>query len=258
MNNELSKAREDLEIVNAKLKEIDQLKSAFISVITHELRTPLANLGFALQIFELYGLENFSTEQKGQLEELHQGMIAARKMVDDLVTFASFLNEQGELTLDDIDIRDVVMNAVKSHQTIAQDKGIRLKLDVSGTNFIFRADSKLLTNAIHHLINNAVKFTGEGGAVIVSCWTKVEGLVINVRDTGIGISSERMENIWDAFVSTSNPLQRGWEGLGIGLALVKLIVEAHGGIVWAQSELGKGSDFGFQIPLVAQARSVNK
>jgi signal transduction histidine kinase len=204
----------------------------------------------------MYGLENFSAEQKGQLEELRQGMKAARRMVDDLITFASFLNDQAELKYDEIDIRDIVMNALTPHQAIAQDKGVQLKLDVIGKDFILQGDSRLLTNAIYHLINNAVKYTDDGGSVVVSCWVKSGETVINVKDSGIGISPERMENIWDALVSTANPLQRGWEGLGLGLGLVKLIVEAHGGNVWAQSEPGKGSDFGFQIPIVAQQVTV--
>jgi signal transduction histidine kinase len=248
INKELTQAREELEIVNSRLLGIDQLKSGFISVITHELRTPLANLAFALQIFEMYGRDNFTAEQIDQLEELHQGMINARRMVDDLVTFAAFLNNQADLKSDEFDMRDIVMNAFNPHQVIAQDKGVKLKLDVSGKNFNLIGDSKLLTNAVYHLINNAIKFTQDGGTVVVSCWVTGDGSVINVKDTGIGISSERMENIWNAFETTTNPLQRGWEGLGLGLALVKLIVEAHGGRVWARSELDKGSDFGFLIP----------
>lgn len=248
INKELIQAREELEGVNTRLLEMDQLKSAFISVITHEMRTPLANLGFALQIFEMYGLDNFTNEQKDQLEELNHGLVSARKMVDDLVTFAAFLNDQAELVVEEIDLREIVINALFPHQAIAKEKGVELKLDVNGKDFNILGDSKLLTNASYHLINNAVKFTQDGGSVIVSCWVTDNGLICNVGDTGIGISNERMANIWDAFASTSNPLQRGWEGLGLGLALVKLIVEAHGGRVWARSKLGKGSDFGFLVP----------
>jgi signal transduction histidine kinase len=248
INKELDLAQKELEIVNTRLLEMDHLKSAFISVITHEMRTPLANLAFALQIFEMYGRENFTAEQKSQLEELHNGMVSARRMVDDLVTYAAFLNDQADLKWEDVDMRDMVMNALNPHQAVARDRGVKLVMDVSGKDFALRGDSRLLTNAVYHLINNAIKYTQEGGTVLVSCWDTAEGPVINIKDTGMGISSERMDNIWEAFASVSNPLLRGWEGLGLGLALVKLIVEAHGGRVWAQSEPGKGSDFGFIVP----------
>lgn len=249
INKELIITKQDLEEVNARLLEVDQLKSAFISVITHEMRTPLSNLAFSLQIFDMYGRENLTDEQQYQLEELHNGLISARRMIDNLVTFAAFLNNQVELEFVDLDIKEIVVSAMKPNLAVAEDKEIDMRLDAKGKNFHVQGDSKLLTEAIYHLINNAVKFTQDDGKIIISCSKTVEDYIIIVKDTGIGISNERMENIWDSFVSISNPLHRGWEGLGLGLALVKFIVQAHGGNVWAHSELGKGSEFGFQIPL---------
>jgi signal transduction histidine kinase len=252
MNKELTNTKEELEEVNARLLEVDQLKSAFISVITHEMRTPLSNLAFSLQIFDMYGRENLTGEQQNQLEELHSGLVSAQRMIDNLVTFAAFLNNQIELKPVEFDIRDVVSSAMKPNLAAAEEKDINLELDVSGMDFLVHGDQKLLTDAVFHLINNAVKYTQDGGKITIFCWTTEDDYSIYVKDTGIGISQERMNSIWDAFVSISNPLHRGWEGLGLGLALVKLIVQSHGGHVWADSESGKGSEFGFKIPLVDQ------
>jgi len=100
------------------------------------------------------------------------------------------------------------------------------------------------------LVSNAVKFTPENGSIWVSCWSNDTTLFLDVEDTGVGIPYGKVEKVWEAFSQLiSDPLRRGVEGLGLGLALVRHIVQAHGGIVWVESQEGEGSIFGFDIPL---------
>jgi signal transduction histidine kinase len=101
---------------------------------------------------------------------------------------------------------------------------------------------------MYHLVHNAIKFNREMGTVQVSCWATDSHLVFKVTDTGCGMSSEELAHIWEAFTQAADDVRRGVEGLGLGLALVKIVIEAHGGEVWATSQPGKGSTFGFRIP----------
>ena len=109
----------------------------------------------------------------------------------------------------------------------------------------------LLAEAIYHLTHNAVKFTSTGGKVTVRAHTDAAGFHLEVNDTGSGIPAERLPTLWDSFSQMADPLLRGVEGLGLGLALVKYVVNAHGGEVWAKSQQGVGSTFGFNLPIVS-------
>ena len=101
------------------------------------------------------------------------------------------------------------------------------------------------------MVHNAIKFTHDGGKVWVSCWTTADGFYFDVKDTGVGIPPDKLKDIWTSFTQTADPLRRGLEGLGLGLALVKNIVTAHGGEVWVESKPGSGSVFGCKVPLTA-------
>jgi signal transduction histidine kinase len=234
---------------NEELKNLDQTKSAFISVVTHELRTPLANIGFSLQVIDMYGKDRLLPEQIEQLDQLSDGVRQARMMIDNLITYATFLNEQVTLDLDKFDFREILREVLVSYKTLADQKGVKFHIDIPGDYFLVWGDRKLLQTAVQHLIHNAVKFTSKG-SIWVTCWSMNDALCFDVQDTGIGIPSERLEDIWDAFTqASSDSIRRGVEGLGLGLALVKLIINAHGGFVWVESKHGQGSFFGFQVPL---------
>ncbi|MFN2165421.1 MAG: sensor histidine kinase, partial [Anaerolineae bacterium] len=117
-----------------------------------------------------------------------------------------------------------------------------------------RADRDRLADAVHHLVHNAIKFTPEAGEIWLRGQATDTTLLFEVKDTGIGISADKLPTLWEEFAQVADPLQRGVEGLGLGLALVKYIVNAHDGKVWAESEEGAGSKFGFEIPLAGPGR----
>jgi signal transduction histidine kinase len=170
-------------------------------------------------------------------------------MIDNLITYASFLTDKVQLNLDRFDFREVLREVLFPYKDIADDRKLEFHLDIPGDFFIVNGDRRLLQIVVQHLVSNAVKFTPTG-SVWVTCWTSNDALCFDVQDTGIGIPSDRLTEIWDAFTQAStDALRRGVEGLGLGLALVKLIVNAHGGFVWVESKEGQGSFFGFQIPL---------
>lgn len=240
----------ELAKANRQLQELDHLKSGFLGVITHELRSPFVNISMSLQLIERYGLEHLLPEQREQMRELTGGVQSAKVMIDNLVKFATFLSKQGELQRMSVKPAQVIENALVPLHFQAQRKGVTLEILVPETLPALQADEALLAEAIYHLTHNAVKFTSTGGKVTVRAHTDGAGFHLEVNDTGSGIPAERLPTLWVSFSQMADPLLRGVEGLGLGLALVKYVVNAHGGEVRAESREGVGSTFGFDLPIV--------
>ena len=238
-----------LEQAHQQLQEMDKLKSAFIGVITHELRTPFANLSFSLELLERYGKDCWLPEQREQVAQLKRGVESAREMVDNLTNFAAFLGKQGKLRLESVDMGQIVLHTVTPLRRLAEGKDIDFRLEVQPDLPPIHGDQDRLSDAVYHLVQNAQKFTDPGGSIWVRCRLEEDRLRIEVRDTGIGIPPEKLPGLWEGFAQMADPLRRGVEGLGLGLALVKYIVNAHGGQVFADSREGLGSIFGFRLPL---------
>jgi signal transduction histidine kinase len=248
-HNDLGQAYGALNQANQQLQELDKLKSAFIGVITHELRTPYANIIFALELLERHGREHLPPELHEQLDQVNTGVKSAKMMIDNLVTFATFLSKQGELQPTQLDFGQVVEQSLLPLQTLAEAKQITLHTLVTDNLPPVQGDQGRLSDAMYHLVHNAIKFTESGGQVWIRCQTGAKTITFEVRDNGVGIPPDKLPNLWDDFSQMADPLRRGVEGLGLGLALVKYVVNAHGGEVWADSEPGSGSTFGFHIPL---------
>ena len=256
VNRELQLTQVDLEMANQQLREMDDLKSSFIRVVTHELRTPLANMAFSLQILRMYSSQQYSQERVDQLEQVETNLSLTRMMVDNLITLATFLNKQAELKLDMLDFKTLTSDTIASIKKISDEKGVDLQVFFVGDLLPVKADRKLLSDAVFHLVQNAVKFTPPGGKVWVTSWTATDLLYFDVKDTGVGVPRDKLETLWDGFTQASDPELRGQEGLGLGLALVRFIVTAHGGKLWVESTQGEGSTFGFRIPLAGSLAAV--
>jgi signal transduction histidine kinase len=248
-NTNLQTAFLQLERANSDLKELDELKSSFIGVVSHEMRTPLANVGFSLQIFERHGLDSLKPGQVEEFQELRNSFQLATLMTENLVLLASFLNKQVAAQLEPLEMRQILQGVLPPFIAKAQKKEVQMKLDIIGELPPFYADRKLLSNAIYQLVHNALKFTDSGGKVWVTCWATSNTICVDVKDTGKGIPADRLQEMWREFKQMADPLKRGLEGLGLGLALVRHIIALHGGEVWAESTPGQGSAFGFQVPI---------
>jgi signal transduction histidine kinase len=248
-HNELEQAYGDLEQANERLKEMDNLKTGFIGVITHELRTPFANLHFSLQLMERYGVDGWQQDQREQLVQLKEGIGKAKQMVDNLVTFATLLSKQGELKIEELDFAQLVEASIQPLRPLAERRDLDLQTTLPPLLPLVNGDRERLGDAVYHLTQNAIKFTDPGGKVEVRCRVEAETICFEVEDTGIGVPADRLPVLWDSFTQMADPLKRGVEGLGLGLALVRFVVRAHGGDVYAKSQEGIGSTFGFCLPL---------
>jgi signal transduction histidine kinase len=249
VNVDLQRAYTALEQATNQLQEMDRLKSAFIGAVTHELRTPFANIAFSLQLLQRYGTKGWPPDQADELSKLKSGVDQARRMVDNLVNFASFLSKQGALRLGEVEMTSLIEGALLALRPSATAKGITLQFLPPGTLPAITADGERLGDVLYHLGQNAIKFTGQGGLVTICVWTEMNRLMVEVQDTGVGIPADRIAGLWEGFTQMADPLRRGVEGLGLGLTLVKYVITAHDGQVWASSEEGVGSAFGFHIPI---------
>ena len=247
VNKDLQAAYASLAEANSRLQEVDKLKSAFIGVVSHELRTPFANIGFSLHILERHGTDAWAEGQRDELHSLKQGIQKAKNMVEHLVSFASFLQKQGNLHLSPVDLPDLIETTLHPLRPLAESRHITLQHLNGEHPPVICADQSRLGEAIHHLVQNAIKFTPAGGEVMVRCWPQDDQIHLIVRDTGMGVPAERLPELWDSFTQMADPVKRGAESVGLGLALVKAVVTAHGGEVFAESQEGVGSTFGFMV-----------
>ncbi len=248
MFSDLIKLHTELESANRRLLELDQLKSSFLGVITHELRSPFANIDFSMQLIERYGTSTWSPDQREQWQQLTRLTNEAQVMIDHLVSFAGLLIKRGDLYWTGVDFCSLVQQVVNTLMPTALSRQVNMHIEPAEAMPPIVGDKMRLAEATHHLIHNAIKFNHVGGTVKVRYWQKDSKLTFQVTDSGIGIPAAKLELLWNSFSQVADPLKRGVEGLGLGLAMVKYVVNAHGGEVSVVSQEGGGSTFSFWLP----------
>ncbi|MEP6893981.1 MAG: ATP-binding protein [Chloroflexota bacterium] len=235
-----------------RVSELSQLKANFISNISHELRTPLTHIKGYIELMITESLGNITDEQKHALQISQQSAGRLESLIEDLIMVS--LASRGELSItqEDVDIKRIANLAVKSSQAKAAQRGIKLQVVIDEDVPLVQADSQKTAWVLHQLIDNGLKFTSSDGSVVVSVKREGENLVIvSVTDTGIGIPANRIDDIFESFHQLDGSSTRRYGGTGLGLSLVRQIVEAHGSMLEVQSMEGHGSTFKFPLLAVA-------
>ena len=238
-----------------RVSELSQLKANFISNISHELRTPLTHIKGYIELLISESLGPITEEQQHALQVSQQSSGRLEDLIDDLIMVS--LASIGELDLkqEDVDIRRLANLAVKSSGGKATERGVNLHAVIDEGIPIVQADSQKISWVLHQLIDNGIKFTTSGGSVVVSVKREGENLVlISVTDTGIGIPQNQFEDIFEPFHQLDGSTTRRYGGTGLGLSLVRQIVEAHGSMLEVQSVEGRGSTFKFPLLAVAESK----
>jgi signal transduction histidine kinase len=228
------------------LKELDRMKSDFVATVSHDLRSPLANIsGYTALLPEA-----------GKLNETQQEFVERVKAsVSNMLTLINNLLDLGktearvEMEMKPCQLVTVINKVVESLKQQVEAKEIVLQLDLPPELPLVQGNQVRLDQVVSNLIGNAIKFTREGGMVTVSGREEKGEVVVEVKDTGIGIAPEDQVHLFEKFYRVSSEETSGIEGTGLGLAIAKSIVEGHGGRVWVKSQLGKGSTFSFALPL---------
>jgi signal transduction histidine kinase len=238
-----------------RVSELNQLKANFISNISHELRTPLTHIKGYVELLITESLGKNSEEQHHALTVCQQSTNRLEALIEDLIMVS--LASRGELSLkqENVDIRRLANLAVKTYTDTAFGRSINLHAVIDEHVPLVQADSQKIAWVLGQLIDNGIKFTPSGGSVIVSLKREGENLVIvSVTDTGIGIPVNRLEDIFEPFHQLDGSATRKYGGTGLGLSLVRQIVEAHGSMLEVQSTEGRGSSFKFPLLAIAESK----
>jgi PAS domain S-box-containing protein len=231
-----------------QLKEIDTLKSDFVSTVSHDLRSPLTLMRGYATMLEMAG--DLNEQQKNYAHMIVQGVDNMAKLVNNLLDLGRIDFGVG-LQVESIPVLDILERVTGSLQMQAKQKQIALGVEIpKDLPHAIDADEALLQQALYNLVENALKYTPQGGEVTIHLQTAPSDLAFAIQDSGIGIPETDLPRLFEKFYRGTNREALAQRGTGLGLAIVKSIAERHGGKVWLESELGKGSTFYLQIPLV--------
>ncbi|MFA6001795.1 MAG: ATP-binding protein [Thermoleophilia bacterium] len=254
MTENLQASQDNLRQVNLHLLEANRLKSEFLSVMSHELRTPLnAIIGFS-EVLKDEGDGQISDRQEKYLVNIETSGRHLLQLINDILDLARVGSDSLEITREDISIPQVMEDIRKLGHPFAAQRRIWLEVRASDPLPLVQADEAKIKRILYNLVSNAIKFTPEGGRVILEAHPLKNIVEISVTDTGIGISPEDQKKIFAEFQQLDSTHSRKFEGTGVGLALSKKLVEQHGGQIGVESELGKGSRFFFTLPMTPGMR----
>ena len=253
---ERRRLEDDLRKVAADLSEADRRKDAFLATLAHELRGPLAPLSNLLQMLKRADHDPALVAQTAAKMERQLGQLV--RLVDDLLDVNRITYNRLELRRDRVELSDVIQQAIETARPIVDAAKHTLEVSLPEEACYVNGDPVRLTQAFANLINNAAKYTNERGTISVGATHDRHQVVVTVKDTGIGIAPDRLERIFDMFAQVETTLERSQGGLGIGLTLVKQLVQMHDGTVEARSDgKGRGSEFIVRLPVVEAGAVVN-
>jgi PAS domain S-box-containing protein len=234
-----------------ELREQDRRKDEFLALLAHELRNPLAPLRNGLHVMRLAGSDPGAAAQARAMMERQLGHMV--RLIDDLLDVSRISRNKMELRLSRVLLADVISSAVETARPAVEEAGHELTVLLSPEPVHLDADLTRLAQVFGNLLSNSAKYTPRGGHIWLSAAQRGEDVVVSVRDNGIGIPAESLRSIFDMFSQVDRSIERSTGGLGIGLALVKGLVEMHGGSVTVESPgLGQGSTFTVRLPALEE------
>lgn len=252
LSQQLSGRQKEIENKNRELEQANRAKSEFLANMSHELRTPLNSiLGFA----ELLEKQFFGELNERQLEyvmDIKESGDHLLELINDILDLSKIEAGALELDLQSVALPDLLEGSLRMLREKSMKQNIKLDMQLEKGVGTVNADSRKIKQVVFNLLANALKFTPEGGKVVLSATKHKECVHISISDNGIGIAEDELEKIFQKFSQVDGSLSRRHEGTGLGLALSKKLVEMHGGEIWVESKLGMGSKFTFSIPVTSK------
>jgi signal transduction histidine kinase len=243
---ELQSAKRELEIVNREFKEMDETRMKFIGIASHELKTPLtaikANIDFILSEKEGAVPEHM----KSYLLTIQRNTNRIQMRMDQMLDISRMKSDRLLFNREQILLSEVISGYV--NEVAHVEKNISTQIDIAPDLTLY-ADRTALHDIFINLLSNAFKFTGDGGRITIAAGQKDRSVLIEIRDTGMGIPEDKIQMIFDEFYQVEGGKHGG---AGLGLAIAKRLVEEHGGNIWVESQLGKGSTFYFTLPVFTE------
>lgn len=252
---QLARQRDELRQSAEALKEADHRKDEFLATLAHELRNPLAPIRNGLQVLRMMPSSNKSDEVRDMMDRQLNHLV---RLIDDLLDVSRVSQGKIDLRKDSITLQSALDAAIEASTPLIEASRHHFTTDIPEKPIWLNADLTRLSQIISNLLNNAAKYTPEGGKIHLSVSEENNDVCVSVSDNGLGIPHDMLPKVFELFTQVGRSLERSQGGLGIGLALVKRLVEMHGGAIVAESEgPGKGSVFTFRLP-VAQAPAMEE
>lgn len=230
-----------------ELQKLDRMKSEFINIAAHELRTPLAILMGYASILE----EESTGETRERLEIVVRNATRLRALIDDMLNLRHLERGEDMFHPEPFQLPEVVQSVVADLMPLARDKSLCIQLALDPDLPALFTDRQKVEIILANLLSNAVKFTPPHGEITIRAGVQGQEVLVSVQDTGIGIPAEALDRVFEPFFQVADSLTREHGGIGLGLAIAKGMVERCGGRIWAESIVGKGSRFSFTLPLHA-------
>lgn len=244
----LEKEKAAIEKKLEMLEAMNKVKSDFISTVSHELRTPLAIIKQLVALVFEEATGPINDKQREVIKKVETNVGRLKKLIDDLLDISRIERDKLELHYSLVNLNDLLKDSAGFYKKLAEEKNIALEYHLPLKDINLFIDADRINQAIANLINNAIKFTEEGGKISVEIKVLETKARVGVIDTGIGIAKSDLPRLFNRFAQASNAGAAGRKGVGLGLSIVKELVERHGGEAWTESKLGVGSRFYFTIP----------
>ncbi|MEA1943782.1 MAG: ATP-binding protein [Euryarchaeota archaeon] len=242
VTDELRGSNAELELANKELKKLDSLKTDFLNIASHELRTPLTSIrGFAEFVADEM-LGELNERQKNALSKVVSNSDRLIRLINNMLDMSKIRSGKLELSITELDLSELIRDVVADMELLAEKKNISCTIDTPDS-VVIKGDRDRIEQVLVNLLSNAIKFTPAGGSVSATAVDCEDCVRVRVSDTGIGIAPGDLAHIFDEFWQVEKS-----RGTGLGLAIVADIVREHGGAIWAESEVGAGSTFGFKLP----------
>jgi signal transduction histidine kinase len=243
---ELEASNRELRRALEELKSLEELKANIIANVSHELRTPITICRGAIDI----AIDEKDPERRRKLLLMaKEAMERENRIVGDLITVAQIERRHFKVNLEEISIADIIAIVLEEFGGVAERRKVALEMRVEEGIPSVKADFEKIRHALRNLVDNAIKFNREGGRVEIHASQKKDEVLVCISDTGIGITKDKLDKIFDRMYQIDASLTRRYGGTGMGLAIVKETIKAHGGRVTVESELGRGSRFCFTLPV---------
>lgn len=244
-NDEIAELGRTFNSMADALEESERQRRAMMSDVAHELRTPLSNIQGHIEAMQ----DGLMEADTATLDTVHRQALYLNHLVDDLRLLAAAEARELPLEREPTPVKEIVDRVVASFKPSAEAASVRLEAEIDDGLPSLHLDRVRMEQVVANLVDNAIRHTPSGGTVVVAATTEEDSVRVEVADTGQGIPTDALPHVFDRLYRVDPSRERGTGGSGLGLTIARQLVEAHGGTIWAESEEGSGSRFGFDLPL---------
>ncbi len=247
LKTKIEQATQELVNANKELESLNEIKSDFVSTVSHELRTPLTSIqGYVSLVLE-GDAGQINSQQKEFLAIVKEESQRLTRLISDLLDISKIESGNMKITLEDFNLSEFVNGYLKEARSITNDKNIKIETEIPKKLIVIKADLDKVKQIFYNIVSNAIKFSESGTKLKIRIKENNDNVQIDINDEGIGIAEHDLGKLFGKFQQLDSKMTRKVGGTGLGLAITKHLVEAHGGKIWVNSQLGKGTTFSFTI-----------